>query len=104
MSGDQGLVTNEQIKLRATFWNNLAIATVVGGIFLPFYNYYRDPSHPFWSPNWTDMVPGLVTAFVALIATILMRRHGDRPPDGSATASATRSCPCPVYANVTTFE
>jgi hypothetical protein len=78
MSGDQRLVTNEQIKLRATFWNNLAIATVAGGIFLPFYNYYRDPSHPFWSLNWTDLIPGIVTAVFALIAMALMRLHARR--------------------------
>jgi hypothetical protein len=78
MSGDQQLITNEQIKLRATFWNNLAVATVAGGIFLPFYNYFRDPSHPFWTLNRTDMVPGVIAALLAVIAMVLMRLHARR--------------------------
>ena len=78
MSGDQRLITNEQIKLRATFWNNLAVATVAGGIFLPFYNYFRDPNNFFSNLQTTDFVPGLFIALVSVILSALMKAYADR--------------------------
>jgi hypothetical protein len=33
---------NERIKLKATFWNNLAVAAITSGIVIPVLAAYRD--------------------------------------------------------------
>ncbi len=33
---------NERIKLKATFWNNLAVAAITGGIVIPIIGVYHD--------------------------------------------------------------
>ena len=33
---------NERIKLKATFWNNLAVAAITSGIVIPILATYRD--------------------------------------------------------------
>ena len=35
------LVENERIKYTATFYNNLAIASVVAGVFVPLFSLYE---------------------------------------------------------------
>jgi hypothetical protein len=43
--GDNTIVMNnenERIKLQATFWNNLAVAAITGGIAIPVIGYYGD--------------------------------------------------------------
>jgi hypothetical protein len=35
------MANNERLKLRALFYNNLAVGAVVGGVILPFVNFYE---------------------------------------------------------------
>ena len=32
---------NEKLKLKAAFYNNVAVGAVIGGVFLPLDNFYR---------------------------------------------------------------
>jgi hypothetical protein len=79
---------NERLKLKATFWNSLAVAAAVGGVVLPALNGYGDDAvynstvFPVLSPvAWkffTSMAAGFViSAGLRIYADHIIRQIKD---------------------------
>jgi hypothetical protein len=79
---------NEQIKLKATFYNNIAAGSAVGGIFIPLIVLYQNmPVARLFSPlltvpwHWQFSVQDLqffIASLVALCLAIIFRHHANR--------------------------
>jgi hypothetical protein len=79
---------NERIKLKATFWNNLAVAAITSGIVIPVLAAYRDDA--LWSATvfpvfsqtawrfFSALIPGIAGgAFFRWYANSLMKTLKD---------------------------
>jgi hypothetical protein len=62
---------NEQIKLKATFYNNLAITVLASGAFIPYLAFW--PKHPFDNMDVRDIGSTLVAIGVAFGAGCILR-------------------------------
>jgi hypothetical protein len=78
---------NEQLKLRATFYNNLAVGSAVGGVLIPLFGLYRDvPLSVLFAPFFTFPPPepneqifaASIAAFVAFGMAWIFRRVANR--------------------------
>jgi hypothetical protein len=79
---------NERIKLKATFWNNLAVAAITAGIVIPIIAAYRDDAvwnatvFPVFSETawrtFSALIPGIALgAFFRWYANDLMKTLKD---------------------------
>jgi hypothetical protein len=79
---------NEQLKLRATFWNGLAIAAAVGGVVLPVLEAYRSDEiwystvYPVFSSvaykHFASMIIGFgIAAILRMHANTIILKIGD---------------------------
>jgi hypothetical protein len=78
----------EQLKLRASFYNNLAVGSAISGVFIPVFALYREvplrdlfitPFFTFPPPPVDDRaLAASIATFVALAAAWLCRRVANR--------------------------
>jgi hypothetical protein len=78
---------NEQLKLKATFYNNLAVGAVAGGVFIPLIALYQNtPISSLLAPFYT-FPPGwgpardyqfMVAAVVAFLLAFIFRDAANR--------------------------
>ena len=71
---------NERIKLKATFWNNLAVAAITGGIVIPIVGVYHDDA--LWNatifPVFSDVAKRFIyPVFAALILGAALRSYAN---------------------------
>src|SRR5580700_3025008 len=76
-------LSKEQLKLSATFYNNLAVGSALGGVLIPLYGLYRDvPLGVLFAPLLTFPPPppderiaaASIAAFVAFGVAWIFRR------------------------------
>ncbi len=77
---------NEQRKLRATFWNNLAVGAVLAGIVIPYLSYFTksSPNDPSifdfvsgkvpWGLAWLPLLAWTFTMATAFVCAVFFRR------------------------------
>jgi hypothetical protein len=58
---------NERIKLKATFWNNLAVAAVVTGVVVPVIGVYQDDN--LWN---APVFSGLAWRFIVALTPAII--------------------------------
>jgi hypothetical protein len=80
-------LNKEQLKLTATFYNNLAVGSALGGVLIPLFGLYRDlPLGALFAPFLTFPPPppderiaaASITAFVAFGVAWIFRRVANR--------------------------
>ena len=70
---DMPLARIEQIKLRATFLNNMGVPLFVTGAVLPVLNAFLDVGPPFGLPQWLATVCCAVSGYgLHLLATLVL--------------------------------
>jgi hypothetical protein len=71
---------NERIKLRAAFFNNIAVGSILGGAILPWFVLYQTAE---WDPPFTIHWPSntgrlALTVFVVMMFGVFCRYSADR--------------------------
>jgi hypothetical protein len=62
--------SNERIKLQVTFWNNIGVGLILGGVFLPTFVAIQNPtSGPIAELLAGHLTSGSVTTLVGFITT-----------------------------------
>jgi hypothetical protein len=62
--------TNEALKLRATFWNNLAIGSALAGVLLPVYSFLKSGPDIITE---TEIARYVATTIMALVFSYMFR-------------------------------
>jgi hypothetical protein len=78
---------NERLRLRATFYNTLATACIITGLFVPYFVMLTAWGrmvaffHALMTGDWASLQAGMVGLFataVALLLGFLLRRRADK--------------------------